>query len=474
MKMKCYSGIVFVIGVILAGSTFAQDFNVRNVSDHVLIVSSSGDGESQFGANQVALKSEKGLVVFNTFWSRNVAQAFKQAITDALHRQDFAYTVNMVDRLDMFGGNSAYEETRIIGQKTFLQKYKGEEDDVNAEIKQLIDMWKRKEGVSRERLKGYAEGSADAVNELSWANTCKRRAEDLEQGFSLVLPEITYDDTMTLNLGDINLKLIWFGKEGNYDGMTVAVIPEDKVAIIPSFIMHPQHLAPYPYGEFKALDVPRWIAVLEGVLEGENAVETVICGTEEVWPREQAQFYLEYMRKLWEAVRKADAEGRSLAEVQDQLSLQKDFAFVKDWSSYKERGDEWFLPQHVGHVKVWFLQGRNLASEMIKNGGPDSLQASLAKVRELRNNKGDIYFDEASINEIGYYLIGAGKLPEAIEVFKLNVEVFPESANAYDSLGEAYMKNGDKENAIENYKKSLALNPENENAKRMLNELNGN
>lgn len=63
------------------------------------------------------------------------------------------------------------------------------------------------------------------------------------------------------------------------------------------------------------------------------------------------------------------------------------------------------------------------------------------------------------------------KTREAIEVFKLNVELHPDSANAYDSLGEAYVNSGDKKNAVKNYKKSLELNPENNNAKEMLKRL---
>jgi Flp pilus assembly protein TadD len=66
-----------------------------------------------------------------------------------------------------------------------------------------------------------------------------------------------------------------------------------------------------------------------------------------------------------------------------------------------------------------------------------------------------------------------GHIPEAIEVFKLNVEAFPGSSNVYDSLGEAYFKNGDTKNAINNYRKSLELDPGNANAKEMLSNLGG-
>jgi cytochrome c-type biogenesis protein CcmH/NrfG len=59
-------------------------------------------------------------------------------------------------------------------------------------------------------------------------------------------------------------------------------------------------------------------------------------------------------------------------------------------------------------------------------------------------------------------------------MLRMNAEDHPKSANVYDSLGEAYMINGDKRAAIENYKKSLELDPANENARKMLKKLEGN
>jgi cytochrome c-type biogenesis protein CcmH/NrfG len=57
---------------------------------------------------------------------------------------------------------------------------------------------------------------------------------------------------------------------------------------------------------------------------------------------------------------------------------------------------------------------------------------------------------------------------DAIAVFQLNVEMFPDDWNAYDSLGEGYMAHGDRGLAIANYERSLVLNPKNDNGTRML------
>ena len=86
--------------------------------------------------------------------------------------------------------------------------------------------------------------------------------------------------------------------------------------------------------------------------------------------------------------------------------------------------------------------------------------------------RGDI--SENSINSTGYQLFWSKKLPDAIRIFQLNVELHPQSSNAYDSLGEAYMKNEDKDLAVQSYKKSLELDPKNSNAVAMLKKLQEN
>jgi tetratricopeptide (TPR) repeat protein len=66
---------------------------------------------------------------------------------------------------------------------------------------------------------------------------------------------------------------------------------------------------------------------------------------------------------------------------------------------------------------------------------------------------------ENELNNYGYQLLNSGKQDKAIEIFILNTKLHPNSANVWDSLGEAYATKGDKKNAIINFKKSLSMNP---------------
>jgi len=81
---------------------------------------------------------------------------------------------------------------------------------------------------------------------------------------------------------------------------------------------------------------------------------------------------------------------------------------------------------------------------------------------------------EAVLNSLGYSHLREDRTQEAIGVFRLNVELFPQSSNAYDSLGEGQLKAGDRDAGLENYRKSLELNPNNANARAVLESIGAN
>lgn len=88
---------------------------------------------------------------------------------------------------------------------------------------------------------------------------------------------------------------------------------------------------------------------------------------------------------------------------------------------------------------------------------------------QLKNRIGN----ESELNACGYVLMAQGNLKEAVAILRINSNLFPQSANCWDSLGEAYAKSGLKEKAVQAYEYVLELDPKNENAKAQLVKLKG-
>lgn len=121
-----------------------------------------------------------------------------------------------------------------------------------------------------------------------------------------------------------------------------------------------------------------------------------------------------------------------------------------------------------GHPIEVDSQGRRF-TRAFWEGGVDSLRAAYRRFRAVRPDV--VPFEEGTLNDLGYRLLASNRIPDAIGVFELNVEAYPTSSNVYDSLGEAYLMAGDRVSAVRNYRRSLELNPDNQNAIRMLEQL---
>jgi tetratricopeptide (TPR) repeat protein len=97
-----------------------------------------------------------------------------------------------------------------------------------------------------------------------------------------------------------------------------------------------------------------------------------------------------------------------------------------------------------------------LAREIRTNG----LDVAVAQFRTLRaQGFPGVYENEKQMNTLGYQYLHGGQVDVAVAVLRLNTETHPNSANTYDSLGEACADAGNKPCAIENYRKALALDP---------------
>lgn len=123
--------------------------------------------------------------------------------------------------------------------------------------------------------------------------------------------------------------------------------------------------------------------------------------------------------------------------------------------------------------KSYTVPKKSWANKIMEESTGVGMTQAITNYKLNKNTKTNsrYYFSESEVNSLSYYLMNNKRINDAIQFFTLNTEENPNSSNAFDSLGEAYMTAGNKELAISNYKKSLQLNPLNENAKQMIEKL---
>lgn len=129
---------------------------------------------------------------------------------------------------------------------------------------------------------------------------------------------------------------------------------------------------------------------------------------------------------------------------------------ITDWIN-KEDGQRWKPEDH--------LLALDYFSQVDLKAACEAIELEQERYRAL-------YPDLVqAINRIGYKYLRLEDVPSALEVFRLNVRLFPDHWNVYDSYGEALLRSGDRESAIANYREALRLNPDSKSAGAMLKKL---
>jgi tetratricopeptide (TPR) repeat protein len=150
-------------------------------------------------------------------------------------------------------------------------------------------------------------------------------------------------------------------------------------------------------------------------------------------------FFVADMYKKLRFVTHPETKERYLGIVSEQNNNKVDYAYLKVEDTFK--------------TPLMYL----------RNEEYDKAIAGYLEIR--KQDSTSVFLNEREFNSLGYELLRKKDYNNAVEVFKMNVVLFPESDNVYDSLADAFLRQGDSLQAFDNYKKALELNSGNERAK---------
>lgn len=420
----------------------------------------------------VALATTKGIVVVDTVGIPKVDEALRKVIAREFGRDDFVMLINTHEHGDHTGGNSVYADCTIVGHEAIVQAMQAPPRD----NREWIEWSTRRIAGQEAELTTLQPGSEEArkvaeqlvMGRLLLANSQSRPAQ--------VAPIRTFSDRLKLDMGDTTFELYWIG--GLHSASDTAILIPERGLLLTGDTMADTWLTDTPgcLASFGARpdvphDFPLMLANWDLILARKDSIKLLLPGH---WNGELsmagARARVEYVRALWDGAGKAVAAGKGLEDLQAEYALATRFPDLVSSPGFSPRF-------HTSTVtEMWKLAANQQSAadrlyELVDQGAPE---AAVREVLAERHRKpGKYYFTESEINAAGYRLLQATRKAEAIRMFKLNVELFPDAWNVYDSLGEALLASGDTAGAAKMYTKSLSLNPESPSGKQALARIEG-
>ena len=281
-------------------------------------------------------------------------------------------------------------------------------------------------------------------------------------------PERVFSDSLTLNFNGEEIAGIYPGYNAHTDGDAAVYFKKAKIIHMGDLIF----TGGYPFVDVynKNGDVEGYARFMQEMIDYLPEDVRIISSHGPDFKLEDLRRYQMRVAEMIEIVRMGMYAGKSLEQMQAEEVF---FKFdMMEWDLIE--ADDWMRDIYVSLTRKDNPPPVSICeplTEVLIEAGIDSVAA---EYRRLKAELPEGYdYSEDQLNFLGYQLMQRGMEKEAVEVFKLNVEAYPESFNPYDSLGEAYMTIGEQKLAIVNYEKSLELNPENANAVQQLKVLKG-
>ena len=277
------------------------------------------------------------------------------------------------------------------------------------------------------------------------------------------LPSVTVIEDATIHFNNDVIRLLPV-PGGHTAGDMVVHFTKAKVACIGDLVL----LGSFPNASpARGGDAQRLIEVLKRLEQKLPADTTLVAAHGGAFTMAELETYIGMIEGTISAVAAEVSAGRSLSEIIEHNPL----APWHEWEN-AEIGisfEDWTTEIYASLTSSY---AQSICAPMTEALVTDGVNAAVARYRQLKKEEPEGWrFAENELNMLGYQLLARNRIDEAIVIFELNVEAFPDGFNTYDSLAESYMVAGRTEEAIANFERSLELNPDNTNAVTMLGRL---
>jgi glyoxylase-like metal-dependent hydrolase (beta-lactamase superfamily II) len=307
----------------------ARETVSRKVTNNVVVVTPGKKQLQTLGwpndiINSIALKTGEGLVLIDTQNSPANARLIKNAVQDHFHDSTFVYIINTHGHSCHSGGNCIFTESQIVAQQNSATEIKNYDDLF---LGQTVEFLRKKIYFKNNVLDTISTSGvlSDSINQN--IELYRFYENDLINNYHARYADLTFDETMTLNVADKTIHLYYMGK-GHGDADIAVYLQDEKVLCTGNLF----HLGAYQnetmpsFYQFRVNEIDRWITTLEKILQPENSIDHVISTHgKQSFKKENMEFILDYCKVVSKEVKKAKAKQLPLESVQETTAFENLF-----------------------------------------------------------------------------------------------------------------------------------------------------
>ncbi len=464
MKLRNILALLVILPLVLAAPAQAETFHglplhVQQLSDNAIRLW-IGDYISSTAVS--AIRTDKGIVVIDTTQCPTLDEQFRKIIAREFGRNDFKVLINTHEHGDHTYGNGVYADCQIIAHELCAEGMQARQGDVDRILGWYEENLPKTEAALAKLEKGtdeYKKTEEDLI-------TSRMEYAAFKSGMELTRPTRTFADTMTIPMGNVTLEFYAVG--GTHTSSDIFIfVPEEGLLFTGDMMADtwytdtPGCLQSFSLRQGNKRDMPRLLRNWKSLIDRKNEINTYVPGH---WNGELsyegfAARYA-YMDTMYNGINQAVKDGRPLEAMFTEFKMETRFPELAGTPGFTLD----FV--HNGNILAFWSDATGAKSactalgEMIEEHG---VETSLNKMRKIHARGGnDYFFLEAEFNALGYRYLTQKKYDESLAVFRLNTEMYPDSWNTWDSLGEALFKSGELDKALASYEKSMKINPESE------------
>ncbi len=280
--------------------------------------------------NLTVIQSQKGLVIIDTEASPRLMAPIKKKIEQTFGRTDWAYVINTHAHDNHCSGNSLFPGAVIVGHENLaadMQWLIRRQTDPDSKRREID----RYSAILRDLRAALPRYAADRMatrliqSDLIFYDLF---VQDLQQGYEVIKPSLPFSDKHTLDLGDLALELIFFGK-GHSNSDILIYVPQERV-LVTGAIAYQQYRVPEIGEESHLEDVHRFLAVLDRLLADHVKIEHVIPGHSVPLTRAVLPPIRDYYQRMLQEVEAARRQGLTLDQTTRLLTLRAKFPAFRD------------------------------------------------------------------------------------------------------------------------------------------------